>query len=269
MRADLHQIVTFATHAFRGNPAFVLTLPQPPQTAAMQEVCALLETKVLAVLSAPTSDGFELRFYTPEGEHPGAGHAAMAAAHVAFAVRVGSDLSAREGALSFRFGDRSRRPAALSKGLLSLEWPIMPYQPATGLAELEQALGRRPVEAYVAQFGYVAVFASMADVAQLAPDMEAVAGLDRSAVIVTAPGDSSDIVIRVFAPAAGLPEDPVCGTAHRIIAPYWAERLGKAEIHSRHLSKRGGDLWCRVGGSTVAIAGRSVMTVSGSIEVPA
>ena len=95
------------------------------------------------------------------------------------------------------------------------------------------------------------------------PDIDAIAGFDRGAIIATAPGDTSDIVIRVFAPKLGLPEDPVCGTAHRILAPYWAARLGRTELHSRQLSARGGDLYCRIEGDTVSISGESRTFLAG------
>ncbi len=266
MRAELHQVVTFATHPFHGNPAFVLTLPGAPETRTMQEVCDLLETKVVATLSSMSGEGFDLRFFTPLGEHPGAGHAAMAAAHVAFVARNGDGLGGVN-SLTFSLSDGGNRRAGLSKGLITVEWPIMPYEAIGKRDELERALGAQPSETYVAPFGYVAVFREEADIAGLDPDMGRLAAMDRSAVITTAPGKASDIVIRVFAPAAGLPEDPVCGTAHRIIVPYWSERIGKRELHSRHMSARGGDLWCRVVGDVVAISGRTVATVTGVMDL--
>ena len=101
------------------------------------------------------------------------------------------------------------------------------------------------------------------------PDLDRVAGFDRTAVIATAPGrDGADIVIRVFAPNVGLPEDPVCGTAHRIIVPYWAERMGKKRIHSRQLSPRGGDLFCEDKGETIVIGGESRLVIDGTIRLP-
>jgi predicted PhzF superfamily epimerase YddE/YHI9 len=125
-----------------------------------------------------------------------------------------------------------------------------------------------PRETYVAPFGYVAIFDTENAIRALEPDLAQVAALDRSAVIATAPGTQSDIVIRVFAPAVGLPEDPVCGTAHRIITPYWTPRLGKIEIHSRHLSKRGGDLWCKLAGTSVEIAGESIKAFETTLDLP-
>ncbi len=151
---------------------------------------------------------------------------------------------------------------------IAVNWPLMPYEETGRCDEIASALGLRPARSYVASFGYVAVFGSDIEIAELRPDMTRVAAMDRGALIATAPGTDTDIVIRVFAPAVGLPEDPVCGTAHRIIAPYWAERLGKTSLHSRHLSKRGGDLWCEVVGNTVNIAGESLKTFETKLELP-
>jgi predicted PhzF superfamily epimerase YddE/YHI9 len=130
-------------------------------------------------------------------------------------------------------------------------------------------LGVRPVESWVAPFGYVAVYADPSAIAAMQPDLDRVAGFDRTAVIATAPGrDGADIVIRVFAPNVGLPEDPVCGTAHRIIVPYWAERFGQKKIHSRQLSPRGGDLFCEDKGAVIAIGGDSRLVIEGTIQLP-
>jgi predicted PhzF superfamily epimerase YddE/YHI9 len=134
---------------------------------------------------------------------------------------------------------------------------------------MEAALGARPLETWVAPFGYVAIFDDPAVIAGMRPNMALVSAFDRNAVIATAPGGAaSDIVIRVFAPNAGLPEDPVCGTAHRIIVPYWAEKMGKTKIHSRHLSERGGDLWCEDKGEKVVIAGETRLVIDGIIRLP-
>ena len=145
----------------------------------------------------------------------------------------------------------------------------MPGTRVDRIAEMEAALGARPRETWVAPFGYVAIFDHPTVVAGLRPDLALVSAFDRNALIATSPGGAgSDIVIRVFAPKVGLPEDPVCGTAHRIIVPYWAERMGKAKIHSRHLSPRGGDLWCENKGKNVDIAGESNLVIDGTIRLP-
>ena len=266
MRVQLHQVVTFARHVFHGNPAYVVAAPEAPQnvTTLMTGVSNLLGADVLAVILRPGDDEPSLTFYTPKGPHAGAGHATAAAAHVAFA-----SAGAKRTQLAFKLANGDHRHVSRSEHGLSVEWPVMPYEETPRAGDVAQSLNAKARETYVAPFGYVVVFETAADIASLDPDMGLVAALDRSAVIATAPGTESDIVIRVFAPAVGRPEDPVCGTAHRIITPYWTERLGKSELHSRHLSKRGGDLWCRVAGKNVEIAGESIQAFEAALDLPA
>ncbi len=263
MRAALCQVVTFASHVFHGNPAYVLTLDETPEPALMSGACGLIGADVLAVIVRPEEDNPSLSFFTSTGPHPGAGHATLAAAHVAMARR-GDDQTG----LSFRLPDGSLRNSRPDPHGIAVDWPAMDYAASGRGDEIANALGTRPVECFVSAFGYIAVLSSEAEVAALNPDLGRVAELDRNTLIVTAPASGCDIVIRVFAPKVGLPEDPVCGTAHRIIVPYWSERLGKTSIHSRHLSPRGGDLWCTAAGKTVTIAGESVTAFEGTLYLP-
>jgi predicted PhzF superfamily epimerase YddE/YHI9 len=223
--------------------------------------CTILRTDVVAVLD-DTADGITpLRFFTSSGAHGGAGHATLAAAHVA--LRNGTPRQA----VKFHTvaGDR---PAQVEGERIAVDFPVMPGERVDRVADLAAALGAKPAESWVAPFGYVAVFDDAKEVAAMDPDLDRVAGFDRTAVIVTAPArDGADIVIRVFAPNVGLPEDPVCGTAHRIIVPYWAARLGKKQIHSRQLSPRGGDLFCEDKGEVVAIGGDSRLVIDGTIRL--
>ena len=261
MQARVHQIVTFASEPFRGNPAFVLSLQRPAPDAVLSAVAAELRESVLAALW-PIEGGTALRFFTPGGLHGGAGHATLAAAHVELARRADGD------AVAFVLADGTQRTAARDGDRIAVPWPLMPGVAVERKRELGAALGRDPVETLVAPFGYVAVYDKPAAVQALQPDMAAIARFDRGAVIATAPGDRSDIVIRVFAPKLGLPEDPVCGTAHRILVPYWAARLGRDVLHSRQLSERGGDLYCRLAGDSVSIGGQSRTFLQGTIELP-
>jgi len=263
MRAGLHQIVTFATHVFRGNPAFVLTPPELPSNDVLTGACELIGADVLAVITEPAADEPRLSFFTSEGPHPGAGHAALAAAHVALDHSNGERKK-----LTFKLPSGEQRAVRRTSHGIAVDWPPLPYDNNDRNDEIAKALDKPPVECLVAQFGYVALMASASDVAELTPDLARVAELDRNALIVTAKGNDSDIVIRVFAPRVGLPEDPACGTAHRIVAPYWSKRLGKVSIHSRHLSRRGGDLWCDVTGDIVSIAGKSIKALEGTLQLP-
>jgi predicted PhzF superfamily epimerase YddE/YHI9 len=174
--------------------------------------------------------------------------------------------------------DRAAVDATLDDGTRTRFWregdrvvvpcPAMPWARSEAGPVLGTALGLAPDHCLVAAFGYVAVYSGEASLRGLDPDMAALAGLDRDAVIATAPGTASDIAIRVFAPKVGLPEDPVCGTAHRLVVPFWAKRLGRSRLHSRHLSARGGDLWCGFDGTTVTIAGQTCRFLDGELLLP-
>jgi predicted PhzF superfamily epimerase YddE/YHI9 len=265
VQAKLHQVVTFASHIFHGNPAYVVVADRAPSNAeaTMRGLSELLAADVIAVIVGPQETAPHLMSYTAEGPHPGAGHATAAAAHVAFAI-----IGTKRTELAFKLANGGHRHARRSPHGIAVEWPVMPYEETPRANDVARGLKAKPSETYVTPFGYVTIFDSAAEIAAIDPDMAQLAGLDRSAVIATAPGKDSDIVIRVFAPAVGLPEDPVCGTAHRIIVPYWAQRLGKSEIHSRQLSKRGGDLWCTLRGENVEIAGESVQAFEANLELP-
>ena len=168
--------------------------------------------------------------------------------------------------VTFRQVNGESRAARIEGDRISIDFPAMPQ--LDHIADMEAALGASPQETWDAPFGTVAIFDDPAVIADLRPDLARVSAFDRNAVIATAPGGTaSDIVIRVFAPKVGLPEDPVCGTAHRIIIPYWAGKLGKTKIHSRQLSARGGELWCEDKGEYVAIAGETCLVIEGTIRL--
>ena len=267
MRARLFRVVTFSADPGRGNPAFVLTDAEGASDRVLTAACAMLGADIIAVAGTETDGGIALKFFTQAGSHPGAGHATLAAAHVVLRGGFGAP-EGRTGCL-FHQANGETRPARTEGSRIAVDFPAMPGESVDRTAALAAALGASPHAVLVAPFGYVAVVDDDAVVARLSPDLARVSDFDRNAVIATAPGGGeSDIVIRVFAPKVGLPEDPVCGTAHRIISPYWAEKLGKRNIHSRQLSGRGGDLWCEDKGGQVAIAGETCLVLDGAIRLP-
>lgn len=257
MKALVHQVVTFAQAPFEGNPAYVLTRPPGLDARLLPHICDQLHGGILAVLDEGASGRRGLCFVTAHGPHEGAGHSAHAAARVALPGNgtVTFDLPGGQSLEAGRIADK-----------VWVRWPIMAAGASTGEGVAE-ALGRSPSKVLVASFGYVAIYESIADLIALRPDMTSIRRLERSAVIATAPGAEADFALRVFAPLLGLPEDPVCGTAHRIIAPYWAQHLGRTTLHSRQMSPRGGDLWCTVEPSTVVIAGHAHLFLEGSVTV--
>lgn len=261
MPLPVQQVVTFARAPFSGNPAFVLTLDRPRPLPLLQAVCRELRDFVLAVLSVD-GDEVDLRFVTPAGTHSGPGHATHAAAFVA----LGRLKPGR--AVDLRLDGGGRRTARIEDGLVAVDWPLMPFSSVDRAAELCACLGRAPRETYEARFGLVAVFAEAAEVAALTPDLARLAQLSADTVMVTAPADGADFALRVFAPKLELPEDPVCGTAHRILVPYWAGRFGRKTLVSRQLSARGGVLRSRLAGDTVTIAGEAVTVLDGVVHLP-
>ena len=265
--AKVFEIVTFARDPLRGNPAFVLSDVRDASDGVLKAACAILRADVVAVVGVTSGGVTPVRFFTTSGPHAGAGHATLAAAHTV--LRGDGDGGAPD-ATVFSLPNGDWRAARVEGDRIAVDFPVMPGSRVDRVAEMTAALGAPPAETWVAPFGYVAVYDDAAPIAAMRPDLTRVAAFDRTAVIATAPGNgASDIVIRVFAPNAGLPEDPVCGTAHRIIVPYWAERLGKTRIHSRQLSTRGGDLWCEAKGDLVAIGGETRLVIDGTIHLPA
>jgi PhzF family phenazine biosynthesis protein len=262
MSVAAHQIVTFAGEPFRGNPAFAVALERPLPDTTQFKLCAQLHEDVLAVLTGRGPD-IELRFVTQRAVHPGAGHATHAAAWVAL-----NRLCPGTRELSFRLANGGHRPVRCDGEIIAVDWPIMPFSAVDEIDALEQALGHRPERTFSSSFGTIALYPFAEDVAALAPDLGRVVELGANTVIVTAPASRSDFVVRVFAPKLGLPEDPVCGTAHRIIVPYWAQRLGRTSLVSHQLSPRTGELFCELRGDVVTIAGLAAPFLEGVIRLP-
>lgn len=263
MRLPIYQVDAFADAVFRGNPAAVMPLEKWLPDATMQAIAAennLAETAFFV----REKDGYGLRWFTPEVEVDLCGHATLASAWVIFNRLDGASerihFHTKSGMLTVTQDGES--------GRLVLDFPARPAAPATACAGLLQALGKPPSEVLAAR-DYLLVYDSAETVRNLAPDMQGLMDLDRFAVIVTAPGDRPgiDCVSRFFAPAKGIPEDPVTGSAHCTIVPYWAQRLGKSEITAYQASRRGGTLHCRFDGERVRMAGSCVPYLEGSVTL--
>lgn len=260
MQIPLYQIDAFTNEAFGGNPAAVCPLDAWLDDGLMQAIAAennLAETAFFV----PDGDGCALRWFTPVLEVDLCGHATLASAYVLLEyLRPGLECAAfstRSGILTVtRAGDR-----------LVMDFPAwraerMPIPP--GLSEVLGA----PVREVYRTRDLLLVLDSGDQVRSLRPDIPALARFDCLGVIVTAPGGEADFVSRFFAPRAGIAEDPVTGSAHSTLAPFWAERLGKTRLTARQLSARGGELWCDVRGDRVTIAGQCVPYLQGTITVP-
>lgn len=261
MRVPFFQIDAFTNRRFRGNPAAVMVLPSFPDDATMQAISAennLAETAFLVVQSGQ----YHLRWFTPTVEVPLCGHATLATAAVIM-ERLDVDLDE----VVFQTASGGLPVTRSSNGYL-LDFPSRPSDKVPPPHGIAKALGVAPSEVYVNQHNYLAVVADAKTVRDLAPDFLAVAALDRPGVIVTAAGDNGyDFVSRYFAPAKGIPEDPVTGGAHCMLAPYWATRLKKTTFHAYQASRRGGEIDCELVGDRVRLVGHCVFYLEGQAEI--
>ncbi len=258
----LYQIDAFTGQVFAGNPAAVCPLAHWLADETLQAIAAennLSETAFLVQQSAH----YELRWFTPVIEVDLCGHATLASAFVVF-----NYLGFTETAVTFK--SRSGDLIVRREGdRLVMDFPARAPMPCETSEALVQALGQPPQAVLASERDYFVVYASEAEVRSLEPDFARLAGLDRLAVIVTAVGEQADFVSRFFAPSAGIPEDPVTGSAHCSLIPYWSKRLGKSQLHAFQISKRGGELWCTDLGERVLIAGRAVRYLEGTIYLSA
>ncbi len=262
MRIPIYQLDAFTDRVFGGNPAAVCPLERWLPDAALQAIAAenaLSETAFLV----REAGGWRIRWFTPAVEVDLCGHATLASAQVVLDV-----LEPGSAAVTFR-SPSGDLVVSRDGDRLAMVFPRRPAAPCPATAALVRALGRAPREMLRAR-DYLAVLDSEADVRALTPDLEAVRRLEALGLIVTAPGQGGvDFVSRYFAPQAGVPEDPVTGSAHCTLVPYWSGRLGKKDLHARQVSRRGGELWCRDRGDAVVIAGRVARYLEGSLDLPA
>lgn len=263
-RLTLHQIDAFAERPFEGNPAAVCPLEDWLPAELMQAIAQENNLSETAFAVPCGDEAWELRWFTPETEVDLCGHATLATAHLLFEQdpeRERLRFHTRSGVLTV---DR------LDDGSIQLDFPAQPAEPAELAPELLAALGARPLEILKNRDYWLVVLADEGSVRELAPDMVALAR-DPHGFVVSAPaerGSGFDFVSRMFAPCVGIPEDPVCGSAHCMLLPYWAPRLGRPALVARQVSARGGTLRCQLAGERVRIAGRAVKVIEGTLLLP-
>jgi len=255
IQIPIFQIDAFADRPFTGNPAAVMPLQEWLPDPVMQAIAAennLSETAFLV----PEGEGYRIRWFMPVGEIDLCGHATLASAYV-----VLNEL--RPGEQRVVFQSMSGPLAVTRDGdLYTLDFPTRAPRPVPCPPGFAEALGAPVKEAWLNR-DLFALLEDEAAVRDLKPDMSALERLEPSSFVVTAPGTDSDFVSRCFCPREGIPEDPVTGSTHCVLAPYWAQRLGKTRFRARQLSKRGGVLYCEVQGDRVAISGRAVLVMKG------
>ena len=272
MKTALYWIDAFTDRVFQGNPAAVVPLETWPEDRQLQAIARENGLSETAFFTRTAPGRYRLRWFTPAVEVDLCGHATLASGFVLYHL-LG------EQAPQLEFATRSG-PLTVTKtagGRLELDLPARPAWPAEAPAALVAALGGlAPAETHRSATSWLLVYPESGYVRHLRPDHAALAAFRPGRMIVTAPGgsaggaaeaDAPDFVSRFFAPDAGIAEDPVTGSAHCTLTPYWAARLGRTTLRARQVSARGGELWCTLAGERVKIAGQAVLYLRGEIEV--
>jgi len=260
MRGPIFQLDAFTTRRFAGNPAAVILMESFPEDGVLQAIADennLAETAFLV----PEDGNYRLRWFTPVTEVPLCGHATLASAAVVMErlepERTRTVFHSASGPLT----------VTRTGATYVMDFPARSSEPIAASPDLSAALGVVPVEVFANEFNYLARLESAQAVRALTPDMTLISKLDRSGLIVTAPGDEDyGFVSRYFAPAKGIPEDPVTGGAHCMLTPYWAKLLARTEFRAYQASRRGGEIICRLIGDRVELEGACVFYLEGEME---
>jgi len=252
-----YQVDAFASQAFEGNPAAVCPLEKWLEDSVMQSIAEennLSETAFFV----PAEKGFHLRWFTPFREVDLCGHATLATAHVIFDI-----LGFMNESIVFetRSGELTVQKAGHQ---LQMDFPANPPKPCPVPDTLIKALGQKPIEVLAAD-DYIAVYEGEEVIRSIHPDMFLLSQIDLRCVVITAPGTDFDFVSRCFGPKYGIPEDPVTGSSHCELAPYWAKKLKKKELNARQVSKRGGNVSCELVDDRVLLKGSAISVMESRI----
>jgi predicted PhzF superfamily epimerase YddE/YHI9 len=254
MKLDIYQVDAFTKEVFKGNPAAVCPLTEWLPSETMHKI-ALENNLSETAFFVKNGDVYEIRWFTPTFEIDLCGHATLASAFVIFNV-----LNLETDEIKFHSHKSGALSVEKNGDVLTLDFPVRPVSPVDAPAGLKAR-------------DYFLVYETEQEVLDLKPDFSALhkiaafLKIDAHGFIVTAPGDSSDFVSRFFAPEVGVFEDPVTGSSHCNLIPYWAEKLGKTELFARQVSARGGELFCELAGDRVKIGGNAVLYLKGEIYV--
>ena len=259
MKIPIYQVDAFTDYLFGGNPAAVCPLKKWLDEDLMQSIAAennLSET----AFYVEKANGFDIRWFTPKIEIDLAGHPTLAAAHVIFNHR-----GHKGDEITFFSKGGELKVKKINK-LIQLDFPAVESKKVATPEAIIDGLGATPSEVFMAR-DYMAVFETEDEVLSITPDFQSLKTLDIFGIIVTAKGNASDFVSRFFAPKAGIDEDPVTGSAHTQLIPFWAGRLKKNKLHARQISERRGELFCEYHGERVYIGGRAVTYLIGDIDI--
>ncbi|MFD0941669.1 PhzF family phenazine biosynthesis protein [Pedobacter boryungensis] len=261
MKLQIYQADAFTDQLFGGNPAAIVPLKEWLSAPLMQKIAAennLAETAFFV----PQGENFELRWFTPEVEIDLCGHATLATAHILF-----TELGYTKDIIHFHTLKAGTLAVSKTDDVYTLDFPSRPLETCDAPNGLLEALGNTNAVEVLKLRDYVVVYKTEAEIANLKPDFNALLKVDAFAITVTSKGDNSDFVSRFFAPAAGINEDPVTGSAHCNLIPYWSEKLGKTKLHAFQISERRGELWCELKADRVLMAGNAVTYLRGEIYI--
>lgn len=259
MKIPIYQVDAFTSNLFEGNPAAVCPLTEWIDPGLMQSIAAennLSETAFFV----KKNDFYELRWFTPEIEVDLCGHATLASGFVLF-----NHLNYNEGEIKFETKS-GRLMVQRSGDLITLNFPATPPVKVDTPDRITEGLGKNPLGVCKSR-DYLAFFETEKEVLSIQPDFKILEKLETLGIIITARGDISDFVSRFFAPAVGIDEDPVTGSAHTTLVPFWANKINKTKFHAFQISKRGGELFCQLIGDRVLISGRAKTYMKGEIEI--
>lgn len=260
MKLRIFQADAFASTLFKGNPAAVIPMDEWLSDEIMQQIAAennLSETAFFI----PEDDHYHIRWFTPKSEVKLCGHATLATAHVLF-----NELNFKGEIISFNSKSGILTVSKLGDKL-QLDFPADFVQPVEEISIFSEAFGSWPLKTFKGKTDYLLLFDSEETIRNINPDFQQLKQANARGIIVTAPGNEVDFVSRFFAPGVGVDEDPVTGSAHTCLIPFWSAKLKKTELTARQISHLGGQLWCTLKDDRVLIAGKAVTYLCGEIEV--
>ena len=261
MKYTIYQVDAFAEKVFQGNPAAVMPLEDWLEDKLMQEI-AMENNLSETAFFVKTDAGYHIRWFTPEFEIDLCGHATLASAYI-----IKNFVEPHLAEINFTTQKAGALRAMAKDGIYTLDFPSRMPQPCQTPGQLLKSLGITTAVEVLKSRDYFVVLPNEDAVKNADPDFTLIKELDSVGVIVTAKGQSADVVSRCFYPGAGIPEDPVTGSAHCNIVPYWSEKLGKSKLFCKQLSQRGGDLHCELQGDRVLMSGKCVLYLEGEINV--
>lgn len=260
MTLTLYQVDAFTDSLFHGNPAGVIILQHPLDKTLMQRIA--MENNLSETAFAVKKDSYyDIRWFTPAAEVDLCGHATLATAHVLF-----THLHQPTKEICFKSRHRGILKVRKEGTLLTLDFPADTIRKATPPQGLIRSIGKKPAEIWKGKTDYLLTYPTEQDIRDMTPDFLLLKNVQVRGTIITAPGTKTDFVSRFFAPKVGVNEDPVTGSAHTTLTPYWAQRLNKNELTAKQLSKRQGNLRCKLMNDRVYISGKATTYFIGELK---